>query len=257
MHLSREFRLCQPSASQLFVVARPPVSSRRDGLVSLTLTIPYDPSWTPRRLVEDLFCTPNEHRRPVSPSMSPATCARLNESTDLCNESTGCLSRFRLQDGFVDCLNEADESSHGESQASCERVRLRRHRWAMAVRTVTTTSTRIGEALGGNCPPSNVIQRAKRIVPLCEPTSNSRGQRRRRRRVTSPRPFRFVRIVTRSGTSAREKTRTSTSVNARGSAPTTNGNVDKRSNASRKVGSTIANGIVPMRPTRRTNSSRS
>ncbi|CAF2101477.1 unnamed protein product [Rotaria magnacalcarata] len=82
----------------------------RDALVTIRQDISFNTSWSAHRLVEEIFCSQkrNTSFSQIIPHMITDRCSRLDESTNICNESHQCLSITRLRDGFSDCLNGMD-----------------------------------------------------------------------------------------------------------------------------------------------------
>ena len=97
----------------------------RNFFLQVNRTIPYYSNVTVRQLMNDL-CSSRV-------SNQASWCHNENESTDICQEWNPCMSRTRLSDGLVNCLNGRDET---EQTTVCDR----RHRFRCSTEQSTCLS---------------------------------------------------------------------------------------------------------------------
>ena len=97
----------------------------RNSFLQVNRTIPYYSNVTVRHLMNDL-CSSRV-------SNQSSRCHNEKESIDVCAEWNPCMSRTRLSDGFVNCLNGRDEM---ENSALCDQ----RHRFRCSDNQLTCLS---------------------------------------------------------------------------------------------------------------------
>ena len=120
----------------------------QEAFIHVSQTISFETDFDARRITEDLFCAPTRNRSSPEHIESRHQCYRATESTNRCNEWNPCMSITRIRDGWINCLNEADELDQTEMEIERSCARVRRHRFRCSIEQPTCLSvTALGNQL--------------------------------------------------------------------------------------------------------------
>ena len=110
----RDSRNLQPD----WILINGTIECHRQWVTVQNRRIRFPSDFNVKRLINDEFCSK------IEKNLS-SKCFNANESIDLCFEGNSCRSKTRIRDGFLDCLNERDESLFSSQlvKTSCEQNR--------------------------------------------------------------------------------------------------------------------------------------
>ncbi|CAF1561449.1 unnamed protein product [Adineta ricciae] len=111
-----------------------------DTFVTVIKTIPFATDFNSRQIIQIHFCQPLRNVSWLQNVQPKRICHRANDSTDRCEEWNSCMSKSRINDGWLNCLNKQDEivQTKIEIENSCSQVR--RHRFHCSIEQPTCLS---------------------------------------------------------------------------------------------------------------------
>ena len=118
----------------------------RYSLINVARKISFGTNFDARQIIDDLFCSPMRNISSQENIQSHQQCHQASESTDKCDEWNPCMSTSRIRDGWINCLNRADELNQTEIEIERSCAHVQRHRFRCSINQPTCLSvTALGD----------------------------------------------------------------------------------------------------------------
>ena len=130
-------------------------------------TLPFSENITVRSIVHQLCANLNV--------IVASPCSQINGSTDICGESSACLSITRLNDGVANCNDRQDEQDRSKMEVEWSCARVRRHRLRCSAEQPTCLTVAMLSQLQSICPntPSQLSPLAYEQISNCNQDGKS------------------------------------------------------------------------------------